>query len=51
MNRDVTVLGPGGAAKRELADRRDLRALLTDHLGFDLPEAETLVVPAIAEWR
>lgn len=51
VNRDVTVIGPDGAAKRELADRRELRALLADHFGFDLPEAETLVVPAIAEWR
>ena len=51
MNRDVTVIGPDGAAKKELTDRRELRTLLADHFGFDLPEAETLVVPAIADWR
>lgn len=51
MNRDVTVIGPDGAVKKELTDRRELRALLADHFGFDLPEAETLVVPAIADWR
>lgn len=51
MNRDVTVIGMDGAAKRELTDRRELRALLADHFGFDLPEAETLAVPAIAEWQ
>lgn len=51
MNRDVTVIGPDGAAKKELTDRRALRTLLADHFGFDLPEAEALVVPAIADWR
>jgi N-hydroxyarylamine O-acetyltransferase len=51
MNRDVTVIGPDGVAKRELTDRRALRTLLADHFGFDLPEAETLAVPAIPEWR
>jgi N-hydroxyarylamine O-acetyltransferase len=51
MNREVTVIGPNGAVKKELTDRRELRALLADHFGFDLPEAETLVVPAIADWR
>ena len=51
MNRDVTVIGPSGTVKKELTDRHELRSLLADHFGFDLPEAETLVVPAIADWR
>jgi N-hydroxyarylamine O-acetyltransferase len=48
MNRDVTM--PGGET-RQLADRKDLRALLSAHFGFDLPEAETVKVPAVADWR
>jgi len=47
MNRDVTM--PGGET-RQLADRKELRDLLAAHFGFDLPEAETLKVPAIAGW-
>ena len=47
MNRDVTM--PGGET-RQLADRRELRDLLAAYFGFDLPEAETVRVPAIAAW-
>jgi N-hydroxyarylamine O-acetyltransferase len=50
MNRDVTVLQDGAAAKRQLADRGELRALLAEHFGFDLPEVETLRVPSVPEW-
>lgn len=49
MNRDVTMAGTGEA--RMLSDRVELRALLKAHFGFDLPEAEAMVVPAVAEWR
>ena len=48
MNRDVTM--PGGET-RQLGDRKELRDLLAAHFGFDLPEAETLKVPAIEAWR
>jgi N-hydroxyarylamine O-acetyltransferase len=50
MNRDVTVLRGEASEKRELADRTALRRLLVEHFGFDLPEAEHLRVPAVAEW-
>ena len=50
MNRDVTDLRGCGAIKSELPDRVALRALLQEHFGFDLPEAETLRVPSVADW-
>ena len=50
MNRDVTVLENGVSTKRQLGDRRELRALLARHCGFDLPELEALRVPAVPEW-
>jgi len=50
MNRDVTVLRGAASEKLELADRTALRQLLVAHFGFDLPEAERLRVPAVAEW-
>jgi N-hydroxyarylamine O-acetyltransferase len=50
MNRDVTMLRGATSEKRELADRTALRQLLVAHFGFDLPEAERLRVPAVAEW-
>ena len=49
-NRDVTIARDGVSEKSQLADRAALRKLLADHFGFDLPEAETLKVPAIPEW-
>ena len=48
MNRDVTM--PGGET-RELVSRKDLRDLLAMHFGFDLPEAESVKVPAVPDWR
>jgi N-hydroxyarylamine O-acetyltransferase len=50
MNREVTQLRGGIAHERELADRAELRALLAEHFGFDLPEVERLRVPSIPEW-
>ena len=50
MNRDVTVQRDGVAEKRQLADRRELRSLLSEHFGFDLPEVESLKVPSVPEW-
>ena len=51
MNRNVTLLRTDGAPEAsELPDRSALRTLLRDRFGFDLPEAETMTVPAIPEW-
>ena len=51
INRDVTFAGPDGATTRQLADRGELRALFAEHYGLDLPEAETLKVPAVLDWN
>lgn len=50
MNRDVTVRADGAARTFQLEDRKALRRLLRDTVGFDLPEAETLAVPTVPEW-
>ncbi|MGH7071849.1 MAG: arylamine N-acetyltransferase family protein [Acetobacteraceae bacterium] len=50
MNRDVTHIIRGTATRTELADRKALRALLRRYFGFDLPEVETMRVPAVPEW-
>ena len=50
MNRDVTVREGDAVETRQLADRAELRALLADHFGIDLPEVERLRVPTIPEW-
>jgi len=51
MDRDVTLRADGQVRSFRLADRSALRALLVERFGFDLPEVETLRVPAIPEWR
>ena len=50
MNREVTLRAGGREEKRTLDRRSDLRALLVEHFGFDLPEIERLRVPAVPEW-
>jgi hypothetical protein len=51
MNRKVTMLSEAAApTATELVDRTALRVLLAENFGFDLPEVEGLVVPAIPEW-
>ena len=50
MNRDVTVLRDGIAEKRQLTTRAELRALLAQYFGFDLPEVDRLRVPSVPEW-
>jgi N-hydroxyarylamine O-acetyltransferase len=50
-NRDVTIRAGTASRSMRLADRVALRALLVEHFGFDLPEAETLRVPSIEAWR
>lgn len=51
MNRDVKVWHGDEAQSSQLSDRRELRALLVEHFGFDLPEVESLRVPSIPEWQ
>ena len=51
MNREVTHTTTGGVCRSVLAHRAALRALLVSHFGFDLPEVESMIVPAIAEWQ
>ncbi len=50
MNRDVTIREGDDVKKSQLDDRAALRRLLNDHLGFDLPELESVRVPALPEW-
>jgi N-hydroxyarylamine O-acetyltransferase len=51
LNRDATIWRHNRSQKMQLGDRRALRRLLHDQLGFDLPELENIRVPAIPEWR
>lgn len=51
MNRDVNIRRGSTAETTRLADRAALRALLTEHFGFDLPEVERMRVPSISEWH
>jgi hypothetical protein len=50
MNREVTRMEADGATKEVLADRGALRALVAASFGFDLPELETVRVPAVEGW-
>lgn len=50
MNRDVSLWRGLQPETRRLEDRDDLRALLRDRFGFDLPEIDRLRIPAIPEW-
>jgi N-hydroxyarylamine O-acetyltransferase len=49
--RDVTLIKGRETQTLALADRTQLRALVAQHFGFDLPALETMHVPSIAEWR
>jgi len=51
MNAEATFVGPEGVEKRALPDRRALRELVAEFFGFDLPEIETVRVPAAPDWR
>jgi N-hydroxyarylamine O-acetyltransferase len=51
MNREVTVSYGNETRSSQLADRAELRALLAEHFGFDMPEVEQLHVPSIDEWQ
>jgi N-hydroxyarylamine O-acetyltransferase len=50
MNRDVTFWRGNTPEPAQLADRADLRTLLVDHFGIDLPDIDQLRVPSIPEW-
>ncbi len=50
MNREITVLRGGRAETSVLPDRSALRAVLAEHFGFDLPEAESIRVPSVPDW-
>jgi N-hydroxyarylamine O-acetyltransferase len=50
INRDATIRHAGDATSWQLEDRQALRRFAAEHLGVDLPELETLVVPAIPGW-
>ena len=51
MNRDFTLHNGSDVTPKQIADRREFRRLLVDHYGFDLPEFDTLRIPAIPEWN
>jgi N-hydroxyarylamine O-acetyltransferase len=51
MNRDVTVWRGNESQTTQLANRADLRTLLVDYFGFDLPEVLQLRVSSIPEWQ
>jgi N-hydroxyarylamine O-acetyltransferase len=50
MNRDVTITRGDEADLEHLADRKALRALVAKYFGFDLPDIETMNIPAVPEW-
>lgn len=51
LNRDVTWVSGATESEAQLADRLELRALVAQHFGFDLPEAETMRVAAVPGWN
>lgn len=50
MNRDASRRRGDEVETWQVADRGDLRGLLHEAFGIDLPEIETLRVPAVADW-
>jgi N-hydroxyarylamine O-acetyltransferase len=50
MNQDVTVRDASGQRTRVMTDRAELRQLLIEHFGFDLPEVTRLRVPSVPQW-
>jgi N-hydroxyarylamine O-acetyltransferase len=51
MNRTVTQAQGGAVSTRVLRDRGELRTLLVDSFGIDVPEVGTLRVPLVPEWQ
>jgi len=50
-NRAMTRRHEGREEKRVIESRVELRAVLKEDFGFDLPEIERLHVPAVSEWN
>ena len=50
MNAKGSLSRDGNTRHFEIADRAALRALLIEHFDIDLPEVESLRVPAIPDW-
>ena len=51
MNQGVHIIRNGNAEAAQLADRKALRSLVSQHFGFDLPELETVRVDGVPDWR
>ena len=51
MNQGVNIIRNGVAEPAQLADRKELRALIRQHFGFDLPEIETMRVDEVPGWQ
>ena len=49
-NRALTRRHDGREEKQVIENRAELRTILKDDFGFDLPEVEQIQVPAVAEW-
>ena len=52
FNRDATTWRgrDGKPEKTQIASRAELRTFVARHLGFDLPEIESLRLPSVPEW-
>jgi N-hydroxyarylamine O-acetyltransferase len=50
-NRNASIKHGAQTSSFEIADLAALRAFLFEHFGLDLPEVETLRVPAVPEWN
>jgi arylamine N-acetyltransferase len=49
-NRALTRRHDGREEKQVIESRAELRTILKENFGFDLPEVEHLHVPAVSEW-
>lgn len=49
-NRALTRRHDGREEKQVIENRAELRTVLNEDFGFDLPEVERIQVPAVAEW-
>ena len=50
LNREATIVDHGHSRTVTLATRSDLRALLRERFGFDLPEVEAAHFPFAPDW-
>jgi N-hydroxyarylamine O-acetyltransferase len=51
MNQGVHFIRSGISEPAHLTDRKALRALVSEHFGFDLPELETMRVDGVPGWQ